>query len=235
MKKLLLAACVILGSWEATAQSFEITGVQETYRGIVGQTVRVPVHIRNITDKQLQVIVRKIESDIGSTQKNFFCFDKNCLGAETESYTVKIEPNQSSSLLEIALETGLAPGVSNIRFVASNKAHPNEAFEFTLNFTIDDRMHRPAIYSSRFIELHDLYPNPASEVAFVDYKVLDETIKAKIVLHNILGNPVDEYQLPNADTRVKIKAESFSPGIYFFTLYVNDEGLVTRKLIIRKD
>jgi hypothetical protein len=68
----------------------------------------------------------------------------------------------------------------------------------------------------------------------VDYKILNDRIKAKLVVHNLLGNVVGEYSLPILENFVRVKTDDLSAGIYFYTLYVDDESVMTRKLIVRK-
>jgi hypothetical protein len=81
--------------------------------------------------------------------------------------------------------------------------------------------------------LHDVYPNPVSDYAYVDYKILSDRTKARIVIHNILGNSVGEYDLPLAESRIKIRTEELNAGIYFYTLYIDNEGVMTRKLVVK--
>jgi hypothetical protein len=45
---------------------------------------------------------------------------------------------------------------------------------------------------------------------------------------------MNEFELPTAETHVKIQTEEFTSGIYFYTLYLDNNGILTRKLIIRK-
>jgi hypothetical protein len=59
-------------------------------------------------------------------------------------------------------------------------------------------------------------------------------VKAKVVIHNILGKSLGEYELPNADTKIKIAIDEMPAGVYFYTIYLNNEGVFTRKLIVRK-
>ncbi|MFN7603180.1 MAG: T9SS type A sorting domain-containing protein, partial [Bacteroidota bacterium] len=79
-----------------------------------------------------------------------------------------------------------------------------------------------------------VYPNPVQDQAFIDYKLHTETVKAKIVVHNVLGKAMGDYELAFDDTRVKIQADDLVPGIYFYTVYLNNNGILTRKLIVRK-
>ncbi|MBI3482830.1 MAG: T9SS type A sorting domain-containing protein, partial [Bacteroidetes bacterium] len=57
---------------------------------------------------------------------------------------------------------------------------------------------------------------------------------AKIIVHNILGRSMSEYELPIDDTRIKMVVDDFAPGVYFYTLYVNNTGVLTRKIMVRK-
>jgi hypothetical protein len=90
------------------------------------------------------------------------------------------------------------------------------------------------VYASRRVTLYDVYPNPAIEHANVAYKLTDDQVKAKILVHNILGNIVGEYELPSVENLIRIKTDDLSAGIYFYTLYIDNEGVTTRKLIVKK-
>jgi len=234
MNRLLWLVCLICAAYNVNAQSFEVIGLQETYRGVIGETIKVPLHFKNNTDKTITLVIRKVSNQIGSTQKNYFCIDNNCLDHHTEDYIIRVEPNQVLNSFNVALEAGLAQGVSTIKYIAFSKSSPGDSMEFDLNFMVDERPERPNIYTSEYLILHDLYPNPVKDHAFADYTILNERIEAKIVIHNILGNTIDEYNLPFSENRVKIRAESLSAGVYFYTLYIDNTAVATRKMICKK-
>lgn len=218
----------------SSAQSFELIGLQETYRGIIGETIKVPIRFKNNSDKAITLVIRKVSNQIGTTQKNFYCIDNNCLDQRTEDLVLKVEPDQMLSSLQVALEAGLAQGASTIKYLAFNKHSPSDSFEFDLNFLVEEKAEKQDIYSSNLIMLHDVYPNPVTDQAYVDYSILDSHIKAKIMIHNILGNAIEEYPLPASENKVKIRADILNSGIYFYTLYIDNEGVITRKLIVKK-
>ena len=58
--------------------------------------------------------------------------------------------------------------------------------------------------------------------------------KSKIVLHNVLGGMVGQYALPENDGKVKLPVEELPAGVYFYTVYVDNQSVFTRKLMIRK-
>jgi hypothetical protein len=173
-------------------------------------------------------------SQIGSTQRNYLCIDNNCLDQKTEDYTLKIDPGQTSGVLQVALDAGLAAAHSFVKYTIINKSNPNEIYEVDLNFQIEESPEKENIYNSQYIILHDVYPNPVSDFASVDYTLLDDQHVSKIIIHNILGNVVEEYPLPASENTIKIHTDALNAGIYFYTLYLDNEGLVTRKLIVRK-
>lgn len=214
-------------------QGFEIPGLQENYRCSIGETIKAALRFKNTTDKSITLIVRKVNAQIGSTQKNYFCVDNICNDSKTDDLVVKIDAGQTLSSVQIALEGGLVSGESNIKYIAYNKYNPAEYLEFDLNFVVEEKPEKQTLYNSRQITLHDVYPNPVSNFAYVDYRILHERSKVRIVLHNILGNKLIEYDLPFTENLVKIRTDELSSGIYFYTLYVNNESVLTHKLIVR--
>jgi hypothetical protein len=216
------------------AQSFEIIGIQENYKAAIGETIKVPVHLKNTSEKALIIVVKRLSTQLGSTQKNYFCIDNNCFDQKTEEYQVRIEPGQTLTSVHVALEAGLAHGISSAKYGAFNKSNPAEIYEFDLNFVVEEKPVKENIYTSAHIILHDVYPNPVKDHGVIHYTVLNEQVKAKVVVHNILGNIIDEYPLPFSENKVNIRAETMTAGIYFYTLYIDNEGVVTRKLICKK-
>ncbi|HET9486597.1 MAG TPA: T9SS type A sorting domain-containing protein [Chryseosolibacter sp.] len=219
---------------EVSGQSFDVGPLQDVYKGFIGETVKVPIQLTNQTDKPLTLVVRRVSSSLGGTQKNYFCLDNNCLEQRIEDVLVRIEPHETLTNFQIALEAGLANGASSAKFLVFNRYNSSETFEFDLHFAVEERSGKEDVYTSPHIILHDIYPNPVVDFAYVNYDMISDKVEAKIIIHNILGNPIDEYSLPSAENKVKIRAESMNAGIYFYTLYLDNEGVVTRKLIVKK-
>jgi hypothetical protein len=234
MRNFLLLVMGMIISFGVFAQSFEVTSLQDSYNGFIGEAIKAPLRLKNTSDKAITLIIRNVDAQIGSSQRNYFCLDNNCLDHKVEDFIVKIEPGQVMNNFQVVLEAGLVSGESSLRYVAFNKYNPGQAVEFDLNFIVEEKPEKQNLYSSRFITLHDVYPNPVVDQAVVDYKMNNDQVKAKIVVHNILGNVVGEYSLPASENFVRVRTDDLSAGIYFYTLYVENEGVITRKLIVRK-
>jgi Secretion system C-terminal sorting domain len=234
MVKGLLLAILSFAATCVYGQGFELAPLQESYKGLIGETIRVPLRFKNNSDKPISLIIRKVTEQIGTTQKKYFCIDNNCLDSKVEDYVLKVEPGQSVNNFYIALDAGLNRNESTLRYLAYNKANPNQSMEVELNFEVEEKPDKATIYNSRYITVYDVYPNPAVEEAFLDYDLASDNVNAKILVHNILGNIIGEYTLSSLEKRVRIRIDDQSAGIYFYTLYVENEGVMTRKLIVKK-
>jgi Secretion system C-terminal sorting domain len=236
MKRFLVIVwmCLLTIGLAAQGQGFEITGLQDSYKGTIGDVIKAPLLFRNNGNQALTLIIRKANSQIGTSQRNYFCNEGGCLDQKVEDFIVKVDPGQTLTSLQVALEAGLVPGISSVRYVVYNKSNPGESLEFDLNFVVEEKPKKENIYDSRHITLQDVYPNPAVDYAFVDYKVLQDQVKAKIIVHNVLGNPMGEYELPIFENKAKILTGDLNAGIYFYTLYIDGEAVMTRKLIVKK-
>ena len=230
---LALITCLLF-SGNAMSQGFELLDRQDTYVTGLGQTLRIPLHIKNNSDRPQFYIIRRTQGDFGSTQKGYFCLDKNCLEPGMDEFSKRVDPGQTLEDLVFVLETGLVTGQNNLRFEVFVKGSYRDVIDHPVTVVVDEKPARNVVFHSNDITIQDVYPNPVSDQAFIDYKIHNEAVKAKVLIHNILGKIMGTYELPTSDTRVKLQADEFPPGVYFYTLYVENEGLITRKLIVRR-
>jgi len=234
MKRWIVFAGLIFLSSASLSQSFELLDRQENFQTTVSETLRIPIRIKNTSDKPQFYIIRKVQSDLGSTQKGYFCLDKTCLEPGMDEFSKRIEPGETLGALYYTLETGLVTGQNSMKFEVFARGNQKESVEHLINIYVDERHAKAVLFQSKDITIHEAYPNPAVDLAIIDYKIHNESLKAKILLHNILGKSMGDYDLPISETKVKIMAEELAAGVYFYTLYLDNSGVLTRKLIVRK-
>lgn len=235
MKRLGLVLVILFcGSLPLLAQSFEWTERPETLQATLGQSVRFPIRLRNTTDKPQYYVIRKVQSDLGSQQKGYFCMDDECQDPMVDQIVRKLEPGETMLGVYFTVETGFLTTVNVLRFEVFARTSPNQAMEHTLTLAIEEKPTKSLVFQSRDITINDVYPNPVVDQAFIDYRIHNETIKAKVTIHNILGSAVGAYDMPSSETRVKISAEDLSSGVYFYTVYLDNVGILTHKLVVRK-
>ncbi len=79
--------------------------------------------------------------------------------------------------------------------------------------------------------LSEAYPNPVSTEFALNYHT-QTAAKSEIVIFDLCGKRIHETKLPDKDGTVKINAAQFKPGIYFYSLIVNNQTITTQKLIV---
>ncbi|GIL23358.1 MAG: hypothetical protein BroJett042_18710 [Bacteroidota bacterium] len=223
-----------MASLVAKAQQFELPDIQESYQTAVGETLRIPIKITNLSDKPVFYIIRRVQSDLGESQKGYFCLDKNCLETGISEFSKRVEPGETLQQLAFVLESGLVANQQTIKFQVFPKGNTLETKEYQVNIHVQERLEKPVLFHSKDITIQDVYPNPVQDYAYIEYRLHNENVKAKLTIHNILGKPMNEVELPSSENRVKLQTEEYTSGIYFYTLYLDNNGVLTRKLIIRK-
>ena len=234
MKQLAFVCLFLVAGWQAWAQHFEVLDIQEGYQTTFNQQIRVPIHLKNNTDKAQFYVIRKVKGDFGDTQKGYFCIGFNCLDASIVEFTKRIEPGETLQDLVFTFESGIQANQTILKFEFFPKGSPQEARDRTVTITVEEKPTRSYIFQSKEISVQDVYPNPVQDHAFIDYKLHTESVKARITLHNIFGKIMSDYDLPSSETRVKIQADELVSGVYFYTVYLNNNGILTRKLLVRK-
>jgi hypothetical protein len=218
----------------AGAQSFDLIDRSDNYTAGISQSVKIPLKIKNTSEKPQFYVVRITSSDLSGSQKGFFCIDKDCLEPGITEFSKRVEAGATLDGLFYSLETGLVTGQYNIQFEIFVKGNLQSAVQHPVNVMIEEKQSRSLVFQSREITVHEVYPNPVFDFAFVDYRLHLENVKAKLVVHNILGSSMTSLDLPFTETKAKIEAQDFTPGVYFYTVYLDNIGVFTRKLIVRR-
>ena len=223
-------ACCMVGC----GQDFDLLDQPDTYNANFSQTIKIPIKIRNSSDKAQVYVVRLVSAELSGTQKGYFCLDKTCLETGVTEFTKRVEAGSILEGLYYTLETGLVSGQYPIKFEVFARGNSQSSIQDGVNVYVEEKQTKAFVFQSRDITIHDIYPNPVIDQAFIEYKLHSENVKAKLVVHNILGSAMNNLDLPYAETKVKIHAEDLTPGVYFYTLYLDDIGVHTRKLVVRR-
>jgi len=218
------------------AQSLQVVDTQLSHSVKLGEEVRTVIKLQNVSDQAIHVLVRREQVQIGSSQKSFYCWDNNCVEPESNELIASrlIEPGEIVETFVSVLESGLDETISSLKYLFYNREDPSDFVSVELSYTVKDQSTNRFMFNSNVMSVSDIYPNPVSDIAFIDYLIYDEETEAKIVFHNVLGRSVSEYTMNPVEQTLKINTLEFKPGVYFYTLYVDNEGKVTKKLVVKK-
>jgi len=195
--------------------------------------IAVGVYVTNNSTASLDVKVRKDEITLLSGVFNTFCWGQ-CF---------------SSSTIESPNPVAIGAGETNNNdFHADYNANGNDGV--TLNrYTFFD-MNSPGDSVCVFIkfistptsvqdvaslktEISSPYPNPTSSRCQFSYNVPMTANDSRIIIMDLTGNLVNTTSLIPGEGKVTIDVSSLPSGIYFYSLWVYDKAITTRKLIVQ--
>ena len=236
LKSYILPLLLVLVLNTAGAQNIKLINSGGVIDGALGSEMRSEIQIQNTSDEPIMVMVRRIDMQIGSSQRSYFCWGNDCLDPMNETLTMakRVLPGEITSDFVSVLESGLVEGESMVKYLIYEKDHPSNFVEYEANYKVGIADSHGMLFTSKNAKLSDIYPNPVREVAILDYTINNEETKAKIIIHNILGSIIGEYDLATAESQLKISTLDFNAGVYFYTLYIDEDGIITKKLVIKK-
>ena len=165
MKRLVTALTFVLWGFHLPAQTFEWSEKQDNFLAGMGQTIRIPIRIKNTSDRPQFFIIRKALTDLGSQQKGYFCADDDCYDASIDQVTRRLEVGESTNNLFFAVETGFITMQNSLKFEVFPKSSPAQSVEHTIGLSIEEKASKTFIFQSKEITVHDVYPNPVVDQA----------------------------------------------------------------------
>jgi hypothetical protein len=86
-------------------------------------------------------------------------------------------------------------------------------------------------------ELYQNYPNPFNPVTKIEYDVKRQTSNVRLMVFDITGREiktlVNQKQKPGT-YMVDFSGNGYSSGVYFYTLFIDDRAVDTKKMLLIK-
>lgn len=218
----------------ASAQQVRVLSEGVEFSGKIGSSQRKTVLLHNESSQSKTYLLRNIKGSIGSSQKMRICLGEQCFDPKKDlaKVVLKLAPGEIYTDLYLDFELGIAETMGSFDLVFVNSESIREFFMVEAKYTVASEP--SADFSHKDIKLGDIYPNPSNRVAQLDYTLVNPKAKAKITVTSFIGNPIAEYDLdPNRNSLV-IQVSDFQPGVYFYTLFVDNKNVVTKKLQVKK-
>ena len=131
-----------------------------------------------------------------------------------------------------ALQTSSAPQAKESSIASPSAAIPSSVERRIPQFE-EKTVQEDQLFVNEKITVSNVYPNPASEYAELDYTVLSGIRDARIVINNVLGSVVAEYSLDRNSRKLRINTRELPSGIYFYQLSLDGRKVATKKMLVR--
>ena len=89
------------------------------------------------------------------------------------------------------------------------------------------------LYANDKISVSNIYPNPASEYADLDYNITANIRDAKLIIYNVLGSQMAELPLNRNDRKLRVNTKDMPTGLYFYQLSLDGQKVATKKMLVR--
>ena len=230
----LIVMLLILFPIFAGAQQVHVLSEAVEFSGKIGSSQRKTVLLHNESSQPKTFLLRNIKGSIGSSQKMRICLGDQCYDPKKDLAKVmlKLAPGEIYTDLYLEFELGIAETLGSFDLVFVNSEALREFFVVEAKYSVSSES--KADFSHKDIKLGDIYPNPSNRVAQLDYTLVNPKSKAKITVTSFIGNPIAEYELDPTRNSLVIHVADFQPGVYFYTLFVDNKNVVTKKLQVKK-
>lgn len=204
------------------------------FSGKIGASQRKSLILQNESNETKQYTLKYLRGNIGSSQNIKVCIADKCFDPTKDLSKIKVTlgPGEISTEVYMEFDLGISEvkGSFDLQFV--NNANSRDAFLIeavydVYNTSVDETNHKD-------ISLGSIYPNPSNRIAQIDYEFKNPKASARISINSFIGNPVADYELNPFQKSLVINVADLHPGVYFYTLFVDNKNIVTKKLVVKK-
>ncbi|OPZ99270.1 MAG: hypothetical protein BWY70_01014 [Bacteroidetes bacterium ADurb.Bin408] len=241
MKKIILFTTSLFLTTVIFAQTFQILNANKenvsntgfNVSGNPNSIIEAHIYIVNTSASFAQFKVKKIETNVLANTVNTFCFNGQCYPPsvfETPSFiTLQAGDTSTSTAFYGDYTPNGVIGASVITYVVFNANNTNDSTYVNVTYTVNPASVYKPDYSK--IEFSNPYPNPAVVQARINYNIPYAFNSANLILRNLIGTKVKEIEITNPQGKLTIDVTDLNEGIYFYSLIIDGNIILTRKLI----
>lgn len=218
----------------AGAQQVRVLSEVLDFSGDIGSSQRKTVIIQNESNQTKTYFLKNVRGSVGSSQRVKVCLSDQCFDPKKDltKISLKLQPGEVFTDLYLEFEMGITEtrGSFDLFFVNSENIREN----FVVEARYEVATGSSTDFTHKDIKLSEIFPNPSNRIAQLDYELVNPKAKAKISINSFIGNPIAEFELDPERNSLVINVTDFQPGVYFYTLFVDNKNVVTKKLQVKK-
>lgn len=220
----------------AEAQQIRVLSEDLRFSGDLGSSQRKTIILQNESNQSKTYLLKNLRGNVGSSQKIKICLGDLCFDPKKDLAKIKIslEPGEIMTDLYLEFQLGIVETMGSFDLFFVNAENIRETFMVEARYSVSNPDTKIDEFDYKDIKLSGVYPNPSSRIAQLDYQFNNPKIKAKITINSFIGNPIAEYELDPERNSLSINVSDFKEGIYFYTLFLDNKNIVTKKLQIKK-
>ncbi|MFN3998269.1 T9SS type A sorting domain-containing protein [Algoriphagus sp.] len=216
------------------AQQVRVLSEVLDFAGEIGSSQRKTIILQNESNQNRTYFLKNLRGSVGSSQKVKVCLNDQCFDPKKDlsKISIKLAPGEIFTDLYMEFEMGIAETRGSFDLFFVNVENIRENFVVEARYEVASGS--TPDFTHKDIKLSGIYPNPSNRIAQLDYELVNPKAKAKISINSFIGNPIAEYELDPDRNSLVINVTDFQPGVYFYTLFVDNKNVVTKKLQVKK-
>ena len=237
MKSFLLYLTTLLLLMQPLAEARQVRVLSEKieFNGKINTSQRKSLILQNDSEEEKEYFFRYLRGNIGSSQSLKICLDRTCFDPvkDLSKIKIKLKPGEVYTDLYLEFDLGIIEtrGTFDLHFF--NTDNPRDMFIIEGVYNVasgEDENY----FNHKDIELGGIYPNPTNRVAQIDYKIKNPAVNARVVVNSFIGNPIYDFRLDPLHTTLEINVTDLNPGVYFYTIIIDNKNIVTKKLVVKR-
>jgi hypothetical protein len=215
-------------------QQIRVLSERVDFAGEIGSFQRKTVILQNETNTPKNYFLKNLRGSVGSSQKVKVCIGDQCFDPRKDLAKIKItlDPGEIVTDFYLEFEMGISETKGSFDLFFVNAENIRESFVVEASYNVSNVSNEDFLHKD--IKISEVYPNPSNRIAQLDYKLINPKANAKITINSFIGNPIAEYVLDPEKTNLVINVSDYTPGIYLYTLFVDNKNIVTKKLRVNK-
>lgn len=244
MKRIILSIlAVVIIAFSVVAQSLTLSTVENGAQpnnsdywvsGDYLSTISAYVAVRNNLTTDEKVMCKKTEISVLSGSTNYFCW--------YQCYTTSVFVGPDPLLITASTTNANSfsgdydalghLGISIMRYTFYLQKDHNDSVCINIHFLAGYA--GISQYLKDNVKFSEAWPNPASSNVSFSYSLpADLASVSHLVIRNLLGSEVKDISLENSQGKLSFSITDLRPGVYFYSLMINNTAFLTRKLVVR--
>ncbi|KEO74935.1 T9SS type A sorting domain-containing protein [Anditalea andensis] len=234
LKFLCLIFCLL--QLNAEAKQVRVLNQAVEFTGKINTIQRKSLILHNESNQQKEYILKFLRGNIGSSQNIKLCIGEQCYDPRKDMNKIKLVMKPGEVITDLYIEFGLGitetRGTFDLHF--SHIENNKDTFIIEAVYDVSNPNADGGEINHKDISIGSIYPNPSNRIAHLDYKIKNKNANVKVVLNSFIGNPVYDLTLDPDQETISINVSELNPGIYFYTVIVDNKNIVTKKLVVKR-
>lgn len=235
MKSLfLICACLFLLLPFHSEAQVRVLSENIEFNGKIGTSQRKSLILQNESNQRKEYNLRFLRGNIGTSQNIKICIGDTCYDPRKELSKVKLllKPGEIVTDLYLEFDFGIVETKGNFELHFISPENNRDLFVIEAIYNVSNPNADGNDVDHKDISIGSVYPNPSNRIAQIDYNFKNPRAAAKITINSFIGNPVAEFRLDPRQKTLVMNVEDLRPGVYFYTLFVDNKNIVTKKLVV---